>query len=140
MPTTLDDFVTSIRSKSCLDDDMMAKAEKLGQELGGVTTSKMRQYFDDIKGLRRMVESRASAQQVKVKLRLVQSRLAYDVGRASKKQRPDMEKLKRFLDAGISRVLNSNDACQAVKDFAVFFECVYGYFYSNAKPENEEER
>ncbi|MEO0082538.1 MAG: type III-A CRISPR-associated protein Csm2 [candidate division WOR-3 bacterium] len=142
MSAVLEKFKTSIskESKSFLDNDILAEAEKLGRELCGVTTSKMRQYFDDIKGLRRMLESGATEQQAKVKLRLVLSRLAYDVQRAGRSQRPHMEKLESFLKACITRVLDGRDVAQAVKDFAVFFECVYGYFYAGSRPSNEEEQ
>jgi CRISPR type III-A-associated protein Csm2 len=128
--TALEEFKTEIKNKDFLSDDIMNKAEKLGEELRGISTTKMRQYFDDIKGLQRIIESNPKPEQIKVKLQLIKSRIHYDLGR--KKVSPA---LKDFLVACIDKVQKSNNANlnKTAKDFTVFFENFYGYFYYKAQ-------
>ena len=109
------------------------RAEDIGQELSGITKSKMRQYFDDIKGLRRKIDSGLGSQQIKVQLRLILSRIAYDSGRAGKKDIDSYNQLKAFLADCINKIIGSKNIKEATDEFITFIETVYGYFYFYAK-------
>ena len=128
--SAIQEFKNLIAGKTFVDDEVMRKAEDIGRELMGVTTTKMRQYFDDIKGLRRKIESDLSPQQIKVQLRLILSRVAYDVGR--KKISPLLES---FLKDCVDKVIRSgNERIKETTDeFVTFIEAMYGYFYFYAK-------
>jgi CRISPR type III-A-associated protein Csm2 len=134
MTTALETFKRQIENKGFLDDDVMRQAEDIGKELAGVTTSKMRQYFDDVKGMRRMIESGAKPEQIKVKLQLMRSRLYYDAGRDKK-----VETLKAFLVSAIDEICRSDKFLQRTTDFAVIFEGIYGYFYANSRKSGDRE-
>lgn len=125
-------FLNTINNANFLDDIIMNMAEKIGEELSEITVSKMRQYFDDIKGLRRKIKSGLSAQQVKVQLSLIKSRLAYDVGRASVGDKKSWKNFKGFIDKCIEKIFNSQDVIKVTNEFITFFESVYGYFYCKA--------
>lgn len=136
----LEEFKEKITQKEFLDDEIMNMAEKLGKEFKGITTTKMRQYFEDIKGLRRIIESKATPAQIKTKLQLILSRIHYDTKRAKTTQRQVMTNLKDFIASAISKVLKSNNVLQEATNFSIFFENFYGYFYFYAeKTEKEEE-
>ncbi|MEO0166853.1 MAG: type III-A CRISPR-associated protein Csm2 [candidate division WOR-3 bacterium] len=132
-----DDF-KNIFKAGFLNDVTLNKAEEIARLLKGLSTTKMRQYFDDLKGLKRIIESGATAAQIKVKLHLIKSRAHYDIKRIGKKQEEAMSKLKDLLVAGIDIILKSSDVLQSTKDFSTFFENLYGYFYAQA-PKKEEE-
>lgn len=125
-------FIETIESKNFFDDEIMGMAKDIGENLARITPTKMRQYFDDIKGLRRRMKSGLTEQQVKVQLRLIQSRIAYDVGRASKKDKENWKNFERFLNASINKVMNSSNIEETTDDFITFIEAVYGYFYCKA--------
>lgn len=138
--STLEQFKSKIAHKGFLDDEIMNMAEKLGEEFKGITTTKMRQYFEDIKGLRRIIESGARPEQIKTKLQLTLSRIHYDTKRATKKkQLQSMTNLKDFISSAISKVLKSNNVLQEATDFSIFFENFYGYFYFYAEKQKGEE-
>jgi CRISPR/Cas system CSM-associated protein Csm2 small subunit len=133
--TALEEFKLKIENKRFLDDEIMKRAEDIGKELKGVTTTKMRQYFDDIKGLRRIIDSGAEPDQIRVKLQLILSRIHYDAKRDKK-----LSNLKDFLCSLINKALKSTELLQATKECSIFFENFYGYFYFYAeKPKREEE-
>ncbi|MEO0123779.1 MAG: type III-A CRISPR-associated protein Csm2 [candidate division WOR-3 bacterium] len=132
-----DDF-KDIFKDGFLSDAALSKAEEIASGLRGLSTTKMRQYFDDLKGLRRIIESGATAAQIKVKLHLIKSRAHYDIKRIVKKQEKAMSELKDLLVAGIDIILKSSDVLQSTKDFSTFFENLYGYFYAQATKKEEE--
>ncbi|OYD13894.1 type III-A CRISPR-associated protein Csm2 [candidate division WOR-3 bacterium JGI_Cruoil_03_44_89] len=135
--SAIQEFKNLIAGKTFVDDEVMRKAEDIGRELMGVTTTKMRQYFDDIKGLRRKIESDLSPQQIKVQLRLILSRVAYDTGRVKgKKDKTDYNNfclLESFLKACIDKVIKSENIEKMTNEFITFIEAMYGYFYFHAK-------
>ncbi|RLB08559.1 MAG: type III-A CRISPR-associated protein Csm2 [Deltaproteobacteria bacterium] len=114
--------------KSFTDDSIMDLAPAVADEISEIATTKLRQYFDEIKGLARMAEAGLSDKQIKVKLRLIESRAKYDLGRASKRDRAAFQKLNDFLTTSFDHV-RSGKVEERIKQFALFFECVYGYFY-----------
>lgn len=131
--SAIQEFKNLIAGKSFADDEVMKKAEDIGKELSGVTKTKMRQYFDDIKGLRRKIKSGLSPQQIKVQLRLILSRVAYDTGRASRNDVKHYEGLKNFLAPCVGKVIRSDQTEKTADEFITFMEAVYGYFYFYAK-------
>lgn len=134
---TIEEFKKNIE-KGFLSDDVLGKAMEIADLLKGLSLTKMRQYFDDLKGLGRIIDSGASTEQIKVKLHLIRSRAHYDTQRIRKKEKEAMLALKDLLIAGIDDILKSNDVCQHTKEFTIFFENLYGYFYAS-RPQREEE-
>ncbi len=131
--SAIQEFKSLITTRNFADDEVMKKAEDIGEELSDITKTKMRQYFDDIKGLRRKIKSGLSAQQIKVQLRLILSRVAYDTGRVSRKDVENYEKLKGFLSGCINKVIEDKNIEEATDGFITFIEAIYGYFYFHAK-------
>lgn len=121
----LKEYESKISSKGFLEEEILKMAEKLGEEMKRISTSKMRQYFDEIKGLRRMIESgSASSEQIIVKLHLIRSRIYYD-----SKRDGTLQPLKEFLNKSIDKIFNEENILGATQSFSYFFENLYGYFY-----------
>lgn len=114
-------------SKSFIEDANIGKAKEIASDLAKdkLSVTKVRQYFEDIKGLKRKIDSNINDLELKVQIRLIKSRAAYDEGREKEKFR----KFRSLLDECLEKVLKSNSIRQETKEFIVFFETVYGYFY-----------
>jgi CRISPR type III-A-associated protein Csm2 len=103
----------------------------------GLTTTKVRQYFDDVKGLKRKVEAGLTEEQIKVQLQLILSRVIYDTARAKKEEEKDFENFKEFIRSNVKLILETKnqDIKHSVKELATFFETIYGRFYYEKKKE-----
>ncbi len=122
--------------KKFIDDEVMDLAPNVANDLQLVKRTKLRQYFDEIKGLARMADANLSPTKIKVKLRLIASRIKYDSERCSGgDEKRAFQNLEVFIEAGVNYVIKKRreDITEAVKEFAVFFECVYGYHYAKAR-------
>ncbi len=97
----------------------------------GLTPTKVRQYFDDVKGLKRKVEAGLTEKQIKIQLQLILSRAIYDTGRAIERKNKEEEEGFKNIRANIERALKAEnqDITQSVKELATFFETIYGRFY-----------
>lgn len=135
----IQNFINEIKTKDFIDDDVMKIAEGIGEELSGITDTKMRQYFDDIKGLRRKIKSGLTDQQLKVQLRLIQSRITYDVGRETKQEKKtNMQNLKKLIDVSVDKIMGSGNIETLTNNFITFFETMFGYFYWARKTKSKE--
>ncbi|HLI45593.1 MAG TPA: type III-A CRISPR-associated protein Csm2 [Geobacterales bacterium] len=103
----------------------------------GLTPTKVRQYFDDVKGLKRKVEAGLTEKQIKIQLQLILSRAIYDTGRAIERKNKEEEEGFKNIRANIERALKAEnqDITQSVKELATFFETIYGRFYYEKKKE-----
>ncbi len=103
----------------------------------GLTPTKVRQYFDDVKGLKRKVEAGLTEKQIKIQLQLILSRAIYDTGRAIERKNKEEEEGFKNIRANIERALKADnqDITQSVKELATFFETIYGRFYYEKKKE-----
>ena len=122
-----------LKDKDFLDDAVLAQCETLADDFNGVENSQVRKYFNDIKVLKRMIESgEADWNFIKIRLRLFLAQLAYAEKRSGSSV---TSRFRRFFKVCLTKILQDNsqeDNFQSVVRFAAFLEMVYAYYY--AKP------
>ena len=116
-----------LKDKDFLDDIVLAQCETLADDFQGVKNSQARKYFNDIKVLKRMVESgEADWNSIKIRLSLFLAQLAYAEKRRDSSVNPSFRK---FFKVCLTKVIQENDS-QGVIRFAAFLEMVYAYYYA----------
>jgi len=121
------DFIKNIEHKKFLDDDILKSSAKLGKFFAdlGITNTPFRKFFNQF----RMLSGKPAAE-LKIQLRIIQSQIAYAVGRAEAGHGSESLKrdFKQFLDKCIEKIISSQDEKEYSR-FMKFFESVYAYFY-----------
>lgn len=116
-----------LKGRSFLDDQVLAESERLADEFREVRNSQARKYFNDIKVLKRMVESEeVDWDFIKIRLRLFLAQLAYAEKRPGAPVKPAF---RRFFEVCLRKVIQDDDP-QGVVQFATFLEAVYAYYYA----------
>lgn len=114
-------------AKSFLYESADRRGEK---RYGGVSRSQIRKVFDEFKRLERVVEEKDNWDEVYPLIKMIKSKVAYNVSRSKKNERNDRGKkcydeLYAFVKAGIDAVNNRRD----YSTFCMLFEAVYGFYY-----------
>lgn len=125
-------FCDLIKNKRFTDDEVLSLNEELGKSLTGRddTITQVNKFYNLVK-----VAEATEATQLTVKLYVLKAQITYATARETIS--PDF---KTFFDASLEKILgntNSNDRKERLKDFAVFFESVYAYFYFHTKSKSK---
>ena len=126
----LEEYRQRIQEHGFMEEPVLELTEELGRELGQNSTSQVRRFYNAIKALERQAKEEI---QVKPQLVRLKSQVAYAYARAQKREKDHgvaFAKFKGFLDASLERVLNDPSE---LRDFARFFEIVYGFYYPYGK-------
>ena len=116
-----------LQGRDFLNDEITSQAEVQADQFKDMVNSQARKYFNDIKTLKRVVETgETDWDAVKVRLRLFLAQLAYAEKRPGSPVKPDF---KRFFDVCIQKIIDENEL-KSVISFSVFLEMVYGYYYA----------
>lgn len=123
----LNNFIKTIDEKNFLNDEILKSTDGLGKYfalLENVSNNQARKFFNQFRIL-----SEKSASDLKIQLRIIQSQVAYSVGRKV------MEKdFKIFLDKCIEKILSKENIKKEFNEFMKFFEALYAYFYYHLPP------
>ena len=127
--TAFNNFNKNIKTKGFLDDDILGKSEELGKYFAGLKISKtqFRKFFNQF---RLLSEKSKAFEPLKIELRIIQSQIAYAVGRSEGGHGSEKlnREFKEFLDNCIQKII-SNKNQKSYSDFMKFLEAVYAYFY-----------
>ena len=130
----LEEYRQLIREHGFMEEPVLKLAEELGRELGQNSTSQVRRFYNAIKALER--QAKGEGGQIKPQLILLKSQVAYAYARAQKREKDHgvaFAKFKDFMDASLERVKEDPDQ---LRDFARFFEIVYGFYYPYGKKDS----
>lgn len=123
----LNNFIKTIDEKNFLDDEILKSSEKLGKFFAdlGIANTPFRKFFNQFRIL-----SGKSITDLKIQLRILQSQIAYSVGRAESGHGSETLKkeFKELLDKCINKIIASQNE-KEYSNFMKFFESLYAYFY-----------
>ncbi|MEQ8170817.1 MAG: type III-A CRISPR-associated protein Csm2 [Candidatus Eremiobacterota bacterium] len=123
----LNNFIKTIDEKNFLDDEILKSSEKLGKFFAdlGIANTPFRKFFNQFRIL-----SGKSITDLKIQLRILQSQIAYSVGRAETGHGSETLKkeFKELLDKCINKIIASQNE-KEYSNFMKFFESLYAYFY-----------
>lgn len=123
----LNNFIKTIDEKNFLDDEILKSSEKLGKFFAdlGIANTPFRKFFNQFRIL-----SGKSIADLKIQLRILQSQIAYSVGRAESGHGSETLKkeFKELLDKCINKIIASQNE-KEYSNFMKFFESLYAYFY-----------
>ncbi len=126
--SAVDEVVDLLKTHSFSDDEIMKKAEKVGEAIkrNGTEKTKLREYFGQVKALAMALKTKTKTiEQAKIELYKMKARIAYDTQR----QKGKTSKLKKLIDAALDNALeNDADLKKRLLEFSDFFECVMGYY------------
>ncbi|MEQ8192333.1 MAG: type III-A CRISPR-associated protein Csm2 [Candidatus Eremiobacterota bacterium] len=128
----LNNFIKTIEEKNFLDDEILKSSEKLGEFffILRISITQFRKFFNQLKILQEKPQS-----VLKVQLRIIQSQIAYAIGRSKASHKPEelmKKEFKEFLDKCIEKIITSGNE-KEYSNFMKFFEAVYAYFYYYSK-------
>ncbi|HPZ06887.1 MAG TPA: type III-A CRISPR-associated protein Csm2 [Candidatus Eremiobacteraeota bacterium] len=122
-------FIKTIDEKNFLDDEILKSSEKLGKFFAdlGIANTPFRKFFNQF---RILSLSGKSVADLKIQLRILQSQIAYSVGRAESGHGSETLKkeFKELLDKCINKIITSQNE-KEYSNFMKFFESLYAYFY-----------
>jgi len=123
----LNNFIKTIDEKNFLDDEILKSSQKLGKFFAdiGIANTPFRKFFNQFRIL-----SGKSVADLKIQLRILQSQIAYSVGRAEAGHGSETLKkeFKELLDKCINKIIASHNE-KEYANFMKFFESLYAYFY-----------
>ncbi|GFP27976.1 type III-A CRISPR-associated protein Csm2 [Candidatus Hakubella thermalkaliphila] len=120
----IDAMVEKIKKRGFLDNEVLKDSEMFANNFKTISNSKMRQYFDVVKNIGNLIEMNPKVESIIVKLHILRSKIYYDAKRDQK-----IEVFRYFISKVID-FLNEGRDLSKVKDFTIYFENLYGYFYA----------
>jgi len=132
-----EDFYKNEKEKIVNPELFADKAEEIAGKFIRISHSQMRRLYDEVKRLDQSLFVAPDAwQEIEPYIRMVKSKVAYNVARAMVKNDRDnkdaYENLSSFVKSGIGIVKDKED----FHVFTALFEAVYGFYYEKTPKEN----
>lgn len=104
-------------------------AERVGEKIskGGLSKSQIRNVFSES----RRIENSWGVKNMEKSLTLLKPKLAYQVGKASKDDKPILNYFRSVLSEAIDHVNKSSDKTKSFEIFMQLFEAILAYHCSN---------
>ncbi len=116
-----------------IDKELFAgTAEKIAESLSGITSTRLRRFFDEVKSISRRPDFKTDFDKELAYIMLLKSKISYMIGRArqeGKREQAGLQNLKSFFMIGLEQVKDA----ESYLVFVTLFEAVYGFFYEKNK-------
>ncbi|HPC38360.1 MAG TPA: type III-A CRISPR-associated protein Csm2 [Exilispira sp.] len=102
--------------------DLFNMAEKKVRDYRGLSTSQLRNIYNEVKNIEKRLKAKASDNVIMTRVKLLKAKVRYNSGRS---QNALNKNFARDLEVWIDNIKNIKD----FKAFCLLFEALVGYFY-----------
>jgi len=121
---TVAQFAEAIKHARFVDDRVLSNAEQLAGNLGEVTPTQLRKFYNQIVSVKEQAGGPGGFERVKPQLHILKAQVTY--AQARKKALVSRE-FASFFKISLDKVLKEGSQC--LKDFTRFMEVIYAYAY-----------